>query len=185
MLPSEFGAAHFALYEQVYNRSEGKLEKLNAEYFRQMDAALYEVSHQGKLLAFFQVKQVQDEFIFLFCGVDKEKNLIFDTYLNLLRKIIELAKDGKAKKVHLGQTTSYSKSCAGAVLKERYMHLAGWCLPKWLARKDVTGIRDKVRKSRGYFAGIPFLPIFLKNTGIHILNIQINEEINRQICEFI
>ncbi len=141
--PEDFGKEHYALYEQVYFRSEGKLEKLSLEYFRKMDANIYEVSHQNELLAFFQVKQMKEDFLFLFCGVNKAQNLYYDTYLNLLLKIIELAKEGRAKKIHLGQTTEYSKCCVGGVKKARYLHLASRWIPNGMKKVILHTLGNK------------------------------------------
>ena len=127
---NNFLTKHYALYEQVYERSEGRLEKLNMEYFLKMDAKIYEIKgREDELLAFFQIKQIDKEMVFLFCGVDKESNKKYDTYLNMLIYIVKLACEKQCEKIHLGQTTEYSKSRLGAKKDKKYMHLASSIVP--------------------------------------------------------
>ncbi len=131
----DFSLEHYKLYEQVYNRSKAKLEKLSIEYFKEMDASIYEVrAGAGTLLAFCQLKIIQDEMIFLFCGLDKESNQYYDTYINMLLFMLELACDNSCKRLHLGQTTAYSKTLIGAFKEEKSLHICGYLLPYSIRR---------------------------------------------------
>lgn len=123
----------YRYYEEVYERSEGKLEKLRIDFFRRCPAQLYRIKdEQDVSVGFFQIKESSDELIFLFCGFDHTKNKAYDLYLNILIKLIEL---GQGKKIFLGQTTSYSKSRVGATPKALYFHLASRYLPdRWLEK---------------------------------------------------
>lgn len=130
-----FQKEHYALYEQVYERSEGRLEKLSIEYFRKMDAQIYEIrGKEGELSAFLQIKQIDKELVFLFCGIDKESNRKYDTYLNMLIYMAKLAYEKKCVKLHLGQTTGYSKSRLSAKKDKKYMHLASSIIPETLCK---------------------------------------------------
>ncbi len=131
----DFSKEHYDLYEQVYERSEGKLEKLSIEFFKNMDAEIYQIhGKNGILLAFFQIKQVDRELIFMFCGVDRENNIKYDTYLNMLIYILKLAYAGHCRRLHLGQTCGYSKSRLGAEKDEKYMHLASCIIPDFICK---------------------------------------------------
>lgn len=136
--PSDFDMDMYHLYEEVYERSEGKLEKLSIDFFRQCDASLYVVfdEHRNKI-AFFQYKESEKELVFLFCGLDHQKNARYDLYLNILLKILKL---GEGKKIHLGQTAAYSKQRVGAEKKERYMHIGSRFLPKVFLSRLVKGL---------------------------------------------
>ncbi len=132
----DFGQEHFSLYEEVYERSEGKLEKLSATYFQRMPAQMYELRNtENTLLAFFQIREEEVELFFLFCGVSLRENRRYDTYLNMLLYILHLAYERKCKSLHLGQTTGYSKSVLGARRENLYLHLSGRFLPKVLLEK--------------------------------------------------
>lgn len=130
ILSNEFSDAHLKLYNEVFERSEGRLEKLSIEYFQKMPAEIVEINCEKNLLGFLQMKQIEGELVFLFCGISKEKNLKYDTYLNLLIYILKTAIERKLSKVHLGQTTDYSKTRVGGEKKPRYMHIAGYMIPK-------------------------------------------------------
>ena len=140
-----FQEQHYGLYEQVYERSEGRLEKLKPEYFYKMDAQMYEIKgSEGELLAFFQIKQIDKEMVFLFCGVDKESNKKYDTYLNMLIYMVKLAYEKQCIRLHLGQTTGYSKSRLGAKKEIKYMHLASNIIPDAVCKKllDMLGNKE-------------------------------------------
>jgi len=140
-----FQEQHYALYEQVYERSEGRLEKLKPEYFCKMAAQMYEIKgSEGELLAFFQIKQIDKEMVFLFCGVDKESNKKYDTYLNMLIYMVKLAYEKQCIRLHLGQTTGYSKSRLGAKKEIKYMHLASNIIPDAVCKKllDMLGNKE-------------------------------------------
>jgi hypothetical protein len=140
-----FQKEHYSLYEQVYERSEGRLEKLNIEYFQKMNAEIYEVrGANNELVAFFQIKQIEKELIFLFCGVDKANNRKYDTYLNMLLYIVRLAYEKQCSRLHLGQTTGYSKSRLGAKKDIRYMHLTSSFIPSAVCKMllDMLGYKE-------------------------------------------
>lgn len=140
----DFNKEHYSLYEQVYKRSEGKLEKLKIEYFQRMDAKMYQIrGMDNELSAFFQIKQVEKEMVFLFCGVDKESNRKYDTYLNMLIYMVKLAYEKQCLRLHLGQTTAYSKSRLGAKKEVKYMHLASGFIPKVLCEMLLSILGNK------------------------------------------
>lgn len=140
--PSCFDEELYRLYEEVHERSEGKLEKLNIDFFRKCDADLYRVRTKGgKVLAFFQTKEIEEELIFLFCGFDHTQNKFYDLYINILLKILSLGQ-GK-KKILLGQTTEYSKCRVGANPKDLYLHIGSRYIPDLLLRKIVSYVEHR------------------------------------------
>lgn len=140
--PGCFDEKLYHLYEEVYQRSEGKLEKLTIDFFQKCDADLYRVSTEdGKVLAFFQTKEIEDELIFLFCGFDHSQNKFYDLYINILLKILSLGQ--RKKRILLGQTTEYSKCRVGAHPQELYLHIASRYIPDFLLRKIVSYLEHR------------------------------------------
>lgn len=119
--PKDFSEKLYGFYEEVYERSEGKLEKLNIDFFRKCDAKLCKISDEQGEIGFFQYKKIDNNLIFLFCGFDHSKNKKYDLYLNILIKLIELG--AGMEQIHFGQTTEYSKSRLGAESSNLYIHL--------------------------------------------------------------
>ena len=97
----------------------------------------------NELSAFFQIKQVEKEMVFLFYGVDKESNRKYDTYLNMLIYMVKLAYEKQCLRLHLGQTTAYSKSRLGAKKEVKYMHLASGFIPKVLCEMLLSILGNK------------------------------------------
>lgn len=128
--PSDFNEEMYKLYEEVYNRSEGKLEKLSIKYFQQADAEIFVTKREdGKIIAFFQIFEYNSNLIFLFCGIDKTMNKKYDLYINVLLEIIKIAIKRKLKKVKFGQTTRHSKTILGAIDEKKYLHIASNFIP--------------------------------------------------------
>lgn len=121
----DFSEKHYDLYLSVMKRTSNPLETLPLEFFIQYDSELYEFidknSHQ--LLGFIQVKQMQEELYFLFCGFHKEDNEQYDLYYNMLLKIIQLGIDKKVKMIHFGQTSEESKLKIGCEEVEKYLFI--------------------------------------------------------------
>ncbi|MDO5096591.1 MAG: hypothetical protein Q4D65_08520 [Peptostreptococcaceae bacterium] len=127
--PSNFDEKLYAFYEEVYERSEGKLEKLSIDFFKKCDANLYRISNEKKeLVGFFQTKAFGKELIFLFCGFAHTQNKKYDLYMNILLEILKLGEG--FDKIHLGQTTAYSKLRVGAREKALHLHIASRYLPR-------------------------------------------------------
>lgn len=144
--PSNFDEKLYAFYEEVYERSEGKLEKLGIAFFKQYDANLYQILNEKKeVIGFFQTKEYDGELIFLFCGFEHSQNKKYDLYLNILLEILKLG--AGFKKIHLGQTTAYSKLRVGAQEKVLYLHIASRYLPRKIL--DIFAKRLEHRERQG------------------------------------
>ena len=119
----DFSAEHYRLYEEVYRRSEGKLEKLEPVYFRESPGELFSFEGEEGLLAFVQILEKKGELLFLFCGLHQPYNRKYDLYLNMLLFMIRTACHRGLSRLRLGQTTSHSKRLTGAREKEQYFYL--------------------------------------------------------------
>lgn len=134
--PYDFSEKMYSLYEEVYERSDGKLEKLGIDYFKNSNAEIFTVKENtNDIIGFFQIFEYKNELIFLFCGIDKEKNKNYDLYMNILIKIIKIGIDRNLKKIHFGQTTQHTKTHLGARQQKRYLNIASRFIPNFILEK--------------------------------------------------
>ncbi|MCI5165702.1 MAG: GNAT family N-acetyltransferase [Candidatus Electrothrix sp. GM3_4] len=123
---SDFDSRLYQLYEQVYERSDFKLEKLPISFFQQFPATISVFSAGDKLLGFTQTmlseKQQIKEQIFLFGGLDYELNQQFHTYINMLLHVVRSGMEQGAERVNLGQTAEDVKTRLGCTLHRRFLY---------------------------------------------------------------
>ncbi|CAK8724083.1 Acetyltransferase (GNAT) domain-containing protein [Candidatus Electrothrix aarhusensis] len=122
---SEFDNRLYQLYEQVYERSDFKLEKLDISFFQQFPATISVFSVGDKLLGFTQTmfsNQGDQEQIFLFGGLDYNLNEQFHTYINMLLHVIRSGMEQGAERVNLGQTAEDVKTRLGCTLHRRFLY---------------------------------------------------------------
>ncbi|MCR3923215.1 MAG: GNAT family N-acetyltransferase, partial [Firmicutes bacterium] len=86
-----FTAQMYTLYEQVFQQSHFKLEKLPFDFFQALPLplTLIKASHADKLLGFVLLVENEDELIFFFTGFDYKLQSTYDTYHNLLLEILQ------------------------------------------------------------------------------------------------
>lgn len=116
-----FDESLYALYLEVYNRSEFKLEKLPITYFKEFPANITVFSAKGQKIAFIQYMENKDELLFLFGGMDYATNGQYDTYMNMLLEIIRIGIKRRVKGIDLGQTAGKTKMRLGATASFRGM----------------------------------------------------------------
>ncbi len=123
---NDFTKDHYDLYINVVQRSKDPLEVLTIDFFRSYDGDLFEFIDRktNKLLAFIQVKLLDDTLYFLFCGFYKEDNKNNDLYYNILLSVLEIGFERKVKTIDFGQTSEESKLKLGCreVVKYLYIH---------------------------------------------------------------
>jgi hypothetical protein len=119
---SEFDNRLYQLYEQVYERSDFKLEKLPLAFFQQFPATISIFSAGDKLLGFTQTMLNEKEQIFLFGGLDYELNQQYHTYINMLLHVIRSGIEQGAERVNLGQTAEDVKTRLGCTLHRRFLY---------------------------------------------------------------
>lgn len=122
----KFDEELYRLYEQVYQESKAKLEKLSLKFFSglPLPARLIRASFLGKSLGFAIVIENERELIFLFTGFDHGLQAKFDTYLNLLLEIVKHGVEGGFSIIDLGQTAEETKLKLGARLHPKSMYLS-------------------------------------------------------------
>jgi len=118
-----FGDDLYALYEQVYEKSGFKLEKLPVSFFQQAVAEIYVFSGDGVPVGFVQLKQHDKEMQFLFGGIDYSQSDRFDTYVNMLLFIVQESIARKCKLIDFGQTAEDAKAKIGCRLHRKFMYV--------------------------------------------------------------
>lgn len=118
-----FGDGLYALYEQVYEKSGFKLEKLPISFFQQADADIYVMSAAGVPVGFLQLKQHGEEMQFLFGGIDYSQSNRYDTYVNMLLFIVQESIARKCKLIDFGQTAEDAKAKLGCKLHGKFMYV--------------------------------------------------------------
>jgi len=120
---NEFTIEHFSLYEQVYNKSSIRVEKLSLAYFQTCPATIIVAEFAGKPVGFVQLLAYRTELIFGFIGLDYTVNREFDLYQNLMLKIVDYGITHHYTSIDLGQTADETKLKLGGDYELLYAHL--------------------------------------------------------------
>lgn len=105
----EFTPEMYVLYEQVYNRSEIKIEKLTDRFFRGKFFKIFVMEENSVPRGFVQLIEIGDELVFEFVGVDYSVNNNYDIYISMLLEIVRYGIDNGFKTVDFGQTADDAK----------------------------------------------------------------------------
>ncbi len=120
----DFSDELYALYLEVYEKSQHKLEKLTIEFFRTFPSRIFVIYEKNQSLGFIQLTKQGDELVFMFCGFDHHKNLTMDLYFNMLLLIVKTGIECKCKTIRFGQTTEESKAKIGAMERQKSLYIA-------------------------------------------------------------
>lgn len=105
----EFTAEMYALYEQVYNKSNVKIEKLTDRFFRGKFFKIFVMEENGVPRGFVQLIAIGDELVFEFVGVDYSVNNKYDVYISMLLEIVRYGIENGFKTIDFGQTADDAK----------------------------------------------------------------------------
>ncbi|EQB86982.1 hypothetical protein J2Z44_001899 [Clostridium punense] len=119
----EFSEELYRLYENVYFKSNFKLEKLPIHFFKKNGADTTVFSLGEKPVGFVQTFKEEDVFYFLFGGINYDLNKEHSLYFNMLYHIISMAIKSGAKQVKMGQTAEDAKLRLGCRLEEKYLYV--------------------------------------------------------------
>ncbi len=111
----------YDLYLNTYEKSNYKLEKLEPGFFREVDATKIVFLKSEQPIGFVLLKKVEEQLIFMLCGMDYQYDTA-DLYYYMLYSIIEYAIKHGCRRVDLGQTSEETKMKFGAVLEKRYFY---------------------------------------------------------------
>lgn len=118
-----FDQEMYKLYEEVYNNSKARLEKLDIKFFKNYPSKIFKFTLEGKPVAFIQLMENKDELIYLFDGFRHDLNRQYDLYMNMLLKVIDYGIENGFKYINFGQTSEETKLKLGAQCHERYMYV--------------------------------------------------------------
>jgi predicted N-acyltransferase len=119
----------FALYEQVMDRAQAQLERLNKEFFTHLnadfaaDSAAVLVQRGDELLAAGILLFGPHTTTFLLAGIDYRSHRSTQAYPVLVTSIVAAAIERGASRLELGQTSYALKSRLGAAALPRYIFL--------------------------------------------------------------
>lgn len=110
----EFTDEMYGLYEQVYNKSRVKLEKLTPEFFRGEFFRIFVLEEGNIPCGFVQLLANGDELVFEFVGLDYSVQSKYDTYLAMLLEIVRYGIEHGFKTIDFGQTADDTKLKLGS-----------------------------------------------------------------------
>ena len=132
----------YSLYNQVYEKSGFKLEKLPISFFRQSDADIYVFSAESIPVGFVQLKHHAEQMQFLFGGLDYTRSSRYDTYVNMLLFIVQQSIGRGCRHIDFGQTAEDAKAKLGCQLHPMFMYV----------RHSHAGLNSGIRKLIRFFA---------------------------------
>lgn len=111
----EFTPAMYQQYLQVYQRSEGKLERLNMDFFVHLppEFLLTVCKRDGRVIGWNIGLFHQEMYYFFLGGIDYAFNKTNQTYLRLLTQLVKDGIESGAKFIELGQTAGIAKMRMG------------------------------------------------------------------------
>jgi len=145
--PADFTPHHYALYEQVFNKSRIQVEKLSLDYFRGCNAAILVYELNREPAGFVQLIDNGAELVFGFVGIDYALNETYDIYHNLLLKMVDYGIRGGFASIDLGQTADDTKLKLGGEYEFLYAYmrhshpLVNWALRRILPHIGYHPIR--------------------------------------------
>lgn len=110
----EFTDEMYKLYEQVYDKSRIRVEKLTPEFFRGEFFEIFVLEDDEAARGFVQLLANGDELVFEFVGLDYSVQSKYDTYLAMLLEIVRYAIEHGFKTVDFGQTADDTKLKLGS-----------------------------------------------------------------------
>lgn len=127
-----FTQSHYDLYLSVYRRAEEKLDLMPFEYFRTFEMEIFEIRDlAGRLLAFFHLREMDDELHFLYVGFIKDGEAgipdhelrSVDIYFDILVFILRHGIEQGFEKIIFGPTTEEAKGKIGCSRESRYVYI--------------------------------------------------------------
>lgn len=120
-----FSEDHYNLYLSIMDRADNPLEILPMEFFTRYDAELYEFISvkTNDVIAFVQLKEINNKLYFFFGGFRKQDNEAYDLYYNMLLKIVEIGIEKQVESIEFGQTAEESKLKIGCKEKCKYLYI--------------------------------------------------------------
>lgn len=117
-----FSKAHYPLYEAVHQRSKGKLEKLNGDFFCNLppEFTLTTISYLDRMYGWTLSVRDNDRYYFFLGGQDYGFDPIGIYHVKLMT-IIKQGIAGGATHIDLGQSAEIPKMRFGGEIREKYL----------------------------------------------------------------
>ena len=139
----------YSFYEQVFNKSEYSLEKLNLDFFKNDLAKTVILKIDKKEQGFIQIikNKVEDMLIFEFTGYNYEVQKEYDLYINMLLYMIKYGIENNFKYIQLGQTAYDAKLKTGAKMYYNYFLLShSNKFLNYLIKKNINFLEYKIKE---------------------------------------
>lgn len=107
--PEEFTQEMYKLYENTYEKSRIRVEKLSLDFFRGRFFKIFTFEDEEKVRGFVQLLEHGDELVFEFVGLDYTVNKKYDTYIAMLLEIVRYGIERGFKTIDFGQTADDAK----------------------------------------------------------------------------
>ncbi len=117
---NDFDDRLYALYEEVYDNSPYKIERLPKDFFRGPFFKIGVFELNGVPVGFIQLMENGSELIFEFVGFNHRLNNEYDIYISLLLKIVEYGIEHSFAKIDFGQTADEAKLKLGCRYEPLY-----------------------------------------------------------------
>ena len=118
-----FDEKMYSLYEQVYEKSQYKLEKLGIDFFKLLPSSIHVFYLLDKPAAFVQLADNNGELCFVFGGMDYDLNHKYDLYMNMLAFILKYGIENNYPAIDMGQTAEDTKMKFGCYQQKKYMYI--------------------------------------------------------------
>ena len=131
----------FKLYLNVYHRSKNKFDKLNPDFFKEVNKLLHDNSYivlsrmpSNEIASMMLIIEEKDELVPLYLGLNYDLPDYKTVYFNTLFKTISEAERKNKNVCVLGQTSYYPKILSGTVMQSLflgfYSHktIIKWCI---------------------------------------------------------
>ncbi len=121
--PDEFTPEMYKLYENTYDKSRIRVEKLSFEFFKGEFFKIFVLEDEEAVRGFVQLLENGSELVFEFVGLDYSVNQIYDTYLCMLLGIVRYGIENGFKTIDFGQTADDTKLKLGCEYTYLYAYL--------------------------------------------------------------
>lgn len=120
---SNFNPLMYDQYLEVFKRSDGKLEKLSYDFFRNLpeEFILTACYKKEALIGWNLALENQGMYYFFLGGINYKQNKANNTYLRLLAQLVRDGIEKQATIIELGQTAEIAKMRMGGLPETLYM----------------------------------------------------------------
>jgi hypothetical protein len=152
---SNFTQKMYQQYLDVFRRSNDKLEKLDYDFFRNLEEPfqLMVCIKNEDVIGWNITLQNNNTFYFFLGGIDYQYNKTNSTYLKLMLQIVTEGIERNAHQIDLGQTAEIPKMKLGALPESRYMQA-------YHSNKIILFLLKKAERLLSYKRNVPQVHIF-------------------------